>query len=134
MELELRVQRWHDWIVAFSFTLTLSVCKNVGSRTTFEPAIAPTPHEAHTGDKAPSNVVGTQISGWLGTWSQRCRHRHPHGRWKREIEGRSVANDQELQNALGKMKTQNQKCKVVWHANMASMSVMVEKRKGVETS
>ena len=34
----------------------------------------------------------------------------------------------------GRMKTQNQKCKVVWHANMASMSVMVEKRKGVETS
>ena len=34
-----------------------------------------TPHEAHTGDKAPSNVVGTQISGWVGTWSQRCRHR-----------------------------------------------------------
>ena len=21
------------------------------------------------------NVVGTQISGWLGAWSQRCRHR-----------------------------------------------------------
>ena len=33
-----------------------------------------------------------------------------------------------------KMKTQNQRCKVVWHANMASMSVMVQNTKGVETS
>ena len=40
---------------------------------------------------------------------QRCRHRHPHGRWKREIEGRSVANDQELQNALGKNETTKSK-------------------------
>ena len=41
---------------------------------------------------------------------QRCRHRHSHGRWKREIEGRSVANDQELQNALEK--NENTKSKV----------------------
>ena len=61
-------------------------------------------------------------------------NRHSHGRWKREIEGRSVANDQGTSECSGKMKTQNQRCKVVWHANMASMSVMVENTKGVETS
>ena len=40
------------------------------------------------------------------------------GSSKYSPEGRRVANDHELQNVLGKMKTQNQKCKAAWHVNM----------------
>ena len=47
------------------------------------------------------------------------------GSWKCSLEGCSVANDHELQNALGKKKTQNQRCKVVWRANMESTSMLV---------
>ena len=49
-----------------------------------------------------------------------------HGSWKYSREGRSVANDQEFQNALTKMKNhQNQRCKVVWRANQESTSILV---------
>ena len=61
-----------------------------------------TPHEAHTGDKAPSNVVGFLervlvrnrindekeprfLTGWL-LGHKRCRHHHTHGRWNCEIQ------------------------------------------------
>ena len=41
--------------------------------------------------------------------------------WKYSPEGRSVANVHELQTALGERKTRNQRCKVVWRANMELM-------------
>ena len=43
------------------------------------------------------------------------------GSWKYSSEGRSVANVHELQTALGERKTRNQRCKVVWRANMELM-------------
>ena len=87
-----------------------------------------TPHEAHTGDKAPSNVAGFVqrflvrnkinddkqprfLEGWsLGhkdadviTLVEDGNVRY-NGSWKYSPQGHSVANDHELQSALGKMK------------------------------
>ena len=87
-----------------------------------------TPHEAHTGDKAPSNVAGLVqrflvrnkiiddkqlrfLEGWsLGhkdadviTLVEDGNVRY-NGSWKYSPQGHSVANDHELQSALGKMK------------------------------
>ena len=87
-----------------------------------------TPHEAHTGDKAPSNVVGFgdrvpvrrkindgQQPRFLVCWA--LGHKDAdivslmedgsvryNGSWKYSPEGRSVANDHELRIALAKMK------------------------------
>ena len=86
-----------------------------------------TPHEAHTGDKAPSNVAGFLerilvrnkinddrqprfLVGWsLGhedadviTLMEDGNVRY-NGSWKFSPEGHSVANDHELQSALAKM-------------------------------
>ena len=109
-----------------------------------------TPHEAHTGDNAPSNVAGFVqrflvrnkinddkqprfLEGWsLGhkdadviTLVEDGNVRH-NGSWKYSPQGHSVANDHELQSALGEdEKHKTQRFKVVWRANMESMSVSV---------
>ena len=92
-----------------------------------------TPHEAHTGDKAPSNVIGflervlvrSKINddkqpmflagGALGhkdadiiTVVEDGSVRY-NGSWRYSPQGRSVASGHELQNALGKMKSQKTK-------------------------
>ena len=87
-----------------------------------------TPHEAHTGDRAPSNVVGfwdrvlvhsnindDQQPRFLVCWA--LGHKDAdivslmgdgsvryNGSWKYSPEGCSVANDHELQDALAKMR------------------------------
>ena len=108
-----------------------------------------TPHEAHTGDKAPSNVVGFLervlvrsrinddkqprflVGRGLGhkdadivTLMEDGSVRYD-GSWN-SPEGRSDANVHEHQSALAKMKkTRNQRCKAAWHVNMESTSILV---------
>ena len=103
------------------------------------------PHEAQTGAKEPSNVVGFLervlvrsklnddkeprcLVGWelghndaniitlMEDGCVRCS-----SAWKYSPERRSVGNDHGLLNALGKMKKhKTHRCTIVWRANMES--------------
>ena len=125
--------------------------QDVEMQRSFSIILLPTPREAHTqGTKAPSNVVGflarvrvrSKINDekqprFLVDWA--LGHKDAdiitpmehgsvrrNGSWKYSLEGRSVANDDEPQNALGKMKNTKPKVQSSWCANMESMSILVE--------
>ena len=74
-----------------------------------------TPHEAHTGDKAPSKINDDKQPGFLVGWAsghkdadiitfRRDGSVRKNGSWKYSRERRCFANDHELQKALEKMK------------------------------
>ena len=110
-----------------------------------------TPHEAHTGDKTPSNVVGflervvrSKINddrqprflvGWaLGHKGADIITVMEDGSVRyigSSVLGNTVPKDAVLQMIMNfttlseRWKTRNQRCKVVWRANMESASILV---------
>ena len=130
-----------EWIQNF---LVMNVVDLSGGGT-----ITITPHETHTGDKAPSNVVGflervlvrnrgndDKQPRFLVGWS--LGHRDAdiltlmedgsvryNGSWKYSPDGRNVANDHALENALAKMKNTTRKvqgCQACGHGINVSLS------------